>query len=367
MMQLQDVLQRTPMVYITRDIERAAGIPFETPGFFVITNATIASTKLHAIHANIICVQGDTHLDTHELLEHEQTKEWMHTHADAHILVFKNSGKIERICSTNNWILLNPSATLANTVEQKISQLGWLDELTTLLPPHQILTCKELSDSHIPCVVQFNHGHTGTGTVFVASSKELEYLHTTFPDRPARITKYIDGMMCTLNAVITSDTVLTSTISYQITGIKPFTDNPFATVGNDWVFPKKILSKEQAEQIHAIAKQVGNKLQASGWRGLFGIDVIVEKRTGDIFLIEINARQPASSSYESTLQSTLHPTTMEAHIFALLGVPVARIAPILSGAQLYDRRTDPPVVHHFTSGIIAEHGILSSTVARSLS
>jgi predicted ATP-grasp superfamily ATP-dependent carboligase len=353
------------IIYVTRDIERAAGMPFDTEGFFVVTNSTPESEQLSKQFPNIIIIAAETHLDTHELLERDETAAIVDTYKDAAIVVFKNSTRIERICAKKKWTLLNSSAEFASTVEAKISQVAWLGELSALLPPHEIKACDGLMERDIGRILQFNFGHTGTSTMRLEDMNTIQHLTSTFPKRAARVADFITGLMCTLNAAVTKDTVVTSTISYQITGIKPFTDNPYATIGNDWVFPKKVLSKETTDQIHTIAKEVGAKLQKDGWKGLFGIDVLIEKGTHKVYLIEINARQPASVSYESSLQ-TLHPTTMEAHLLALLDAPVDRIAPVLTGALMFDRRSEPPITHRFSAGVMASDGILDSAALKKL-
>lgn len=103
-----------------------------------------------------------------------------------------------------------------------------------------------------------------------------------------------------------------------------------------------------------MAKAVGEKLAQEGWRGLFGIDVMLENKTGKLYLIEINARQPASTSFESQLQqaviapsSNVIPnevrdlssktlTTYQAHLLALIGTKNtgAKLATIKDGAQI---------------------------------
>lgn len=362
MSQLQDALQKRPIVYITRDFERAAGLPLNLVGLFVITNATEHTEDL----PNTICIQGDTYLDTHELLSHEKTIQWMADHPEYSIVVFKNSSRIERICAEQKWHLLNPPATLSSTIEQKISQVEWLDDLTSMLPPFRITTCGELTAADIGSIAQFNSGHTGTGTIHLADQAAIDALHLQYPNRPVRVTKFIQGMVFTLNTVVGKKGIAPSTISYQITGLAPCTDNAFATVGNDWTLPKNILSIEQQKKITAMATEIGTQMQSNGWRGLFGIDVIIESGTNQLFLIEINARQPASSTYESMLQASEHPTTIEAHMLALLGASVDAIAPIEAGAQLFDRRTDPPQVHRFDTGIMADHRVLHEDIANTL-
>ena len=66
-------------------------------------------------------------------------------------------------------------------------------------------------------------------------------------------------------------------------------------------------------------------MHESGWKGLFGIDVIYDEERDQFKLIEINARQPASTTYESQLQARFRghglvgATIFEAHLAALTG------------------------------------------------
>jgi len=113
-------------------------------------------------------------------------------------------------------------------------------------------------------------------------------------------------------------------VSYQITGLKPFTDSQFATVGNDWGATASMLSSGEFRTIRDTIAKLGAKMQKENWRGLFGIDLIKDTKTGRLYLIEINARQPASSPFESALQESerakgaLGMTIFEAHIAALV-------------------------------------------------
>ncbi len=352
-------LQNSPLVYVTRDIERALGL-LGTPGYFIISNNTPFGQEVQAQYPeNILLIESEELLDTSELLKHEETKKFIaksqpsaraQVEGEPIVLVFKNTSQIEKICSANNWTVLNPPASLANKVEEKISQVEWLGDLATCLPPHGIILCKDIVWKDTPFILQFNRAHTGTGTMFVENEKQLKDIQTKFPDRPARVTKYIDGPVFTCNIVVGNDAILAGNISYQITGLSPFTDNRFATIGNDWKLPHTLLNETQKQQINDIAQGIGEKMRADGWKGLFGIDVILEESTGELFLIEINARQPASTTYESVLQERIKNqelrigdvTTFEAHILALLNQPLAdkKLITIEEGAQVIVRNLE---------------------------
>lgn len=309
-----------PTIYVTRDIERALGLPENTPNFFIVTN----TTPLAKSRDDIYTIESDTTLDTFELLAHDDMKKIMAHHPGAHIMVFKNTAMIEKICTKNNWQLLNPSAALATQVEEKISQVAWLDELTAFLPPHRIVKTKDITWENTSFILQYNRAHTGSGTHYIDSREKLLALQQTFPERDARVTAFIAGPVITSNNIVTPTKTMRGNINYQITGIPPFTDNPFATIGNDWKLPSLLLSNKALKQYEAMVQSIGAKLRTDGWKGLFGIDVIYNLEEDAIYLLEINARQPASSTYESKLQITNYKlqkkmSTFEAHVLSLFG------------------------------------------------
>lgn len=271
-----------PILYVSKDPERAGGLP---------------------------CVSGEETLDLLKKVP-----------AGTTVLVFKNNVAIERYCKENSITLLNPPAELAERVENKITQVELFKEF---LPEYHITKVKDIK-MQPPFVLQWAHAHSGEGTLYIEDISEIK---EKFPERDCRITKYIEGKTFTVNIVV-GNTIEVGNISEQITGLKPYTDNRFATVGNDWsaAAPKK--------EIIELAQSVGAKMKELGWKGLFGIDVLQGDR---LYLIEINARQPASATYESTLQKTN--TIFENHIKALLGEPLHTNTPITEGKQIIDRRT----------------------------
>lgn len=351
---LEEYVKKNALFYVTRDVERALGLPLKK-GMFIISNLTEYSKKMAFGQANILLIDEGRLLDTWELLEHPKTQEFINQTVvtqnfaplqPINILVFKNTTQIERICSEKNYTLLNPSATLSQKIEEKISQVEWLSELSLFLPPHKIQTAKEISFDGPPFILQFNRAHTGLGTMLIELPEQLHEIQTKFPNRPVRFTQFIDGPMLTSNNVVTKNKILVGNISYQITGLQPFTENPFATIGNDWNLSHKLLNAELKRQYVNIVESIGNKLRESGWKGLFGVDVVLDQKNQKLYLIEINARQPASTTFESQLQTMSREqltndksmTTFEAHIYALLDIGTSdELIKITDGAQIIQR------------------------------
>src|SRR5665213_2049491 len=109
-----------PIVYVTRDKERALGME-EDENYAIISNQKDAPL-----------------LDTYELLQTEKVEETMRERKGAAILVFQNTARIERLCAEKKWPLLNPFADLSKKIEEKISQYEWLGDLQKYLPPTKV-------------------------------------------------------------------------------------------------------------------------------------------------------------------------------------------------------------------------------------
>ncbi|MFH1291653.1 MAG: ATP-grasp domain-containing protein [bacterium] len=346
MKELEKQLNSSHVFYITRDIERAMALDLDTPGFFIISNYSDFAKRIAGDRKNILLIKAEHILDTWELMQNPDIKLWLDRNNNSikpFILVFKNTKQIEKICEQNNWELLNPSAKLANQIEEKISQVQWLEELKMFTPKYEIKNCMEIEWQDKKFILQFNRSHTGSGTVLIESEKQLGKIKEKFPLRQARMADYIEGPLFTNNNIVWDNEILQGNINYQITGLAPFTDLPFAAVGNDWGITDKILDQDQIKKYHEIVQAVGEKMKQAGWQGLFGVDIVLEEKTGMMYLLEINARQPASTSYESILQSN-NPngiTVFQAHLASLLKLKYQGEKPskITDGAQVIQRVT----------------------------
>lgn len=339
--------QSQSIIYITRDIERSSGYFLSTPTVHSISNNSSFAKLLAVTYPDrIFLIDEQKILDTHELLEHHKTLKLLKSFDKPLILAFKNTSLIEKWCDEHGYTLLNPSSKLASSIEEKITQLETLKDIVELMPRYEKKTIEEINWFNIPFVLQFNHSHTGSGTVHIDSEKTLNELKEKYPKREARITPFIKGPIFTSNIVVGKNETMLGNMSYQITGIKPFTDLEFATIGNDWGAPYRMCNESELEAYEMMAEEVADTLRGLGWKGLFGIDVIwstVEKRW---YLIEINARQPASASYESELQFKAKNndegiTILEAHLKALQDEDLSEysLIKISDGAQIIQRVT----------------------------
>jgi len=352
MQELYDYLLKNPLLYVTRDIERAMGISPTTEGYVIIANESAYAKEVPHLKKQIHLSPVPPASPTSSLLTYMSLDDANKYTIPKHILsgkkkelvVFKQNALIHKICEKHNYKLLNPSYKKAEQVESKLSQIEWLGDLAKHLPPYEVVKGSDLPWDGTAYILQTNRSHSGEGTVRIEKPEQVSYYRSVFSNQPYRTSKLIDGHVYTMNVAVGKDTFLTGNISYQITGLEPFTDRPFATIGNDWSLPNRTLSSDVRDAIYDIANKAAEKMMKFKWKGLFGIDVIVENESNEVYLIEINARQPASTTFESQLQkeqrtSDKEVTMFEAHLAALVGLSLSGYATVKinAGAQIIMR------------------------------
>src|SRR6266540_6249179 len=115
--------------YMTRDIEKALGIDPQ-PGYYIVTNRTPYAENIQKQHPHhILLIESPTgeSLGTSELLKQERALEILAALRDQkgnapRLIIFKNIPNIEKAAMEYGWRLLNPSAAVAEKIENKVTQ-----------------------------------------------------------------------------------------------------------------------------------------------------------------------------------------------------------------------------------------------------
>lgn len=305
-----------PIFYVCNDAERAFGLERLIPEFHIICiddNPLIDVLSSRGV--NIFCLErvvkqlNPIFRNSARILACPEVQSYIAAHTPPNeipnILVFKIAPNIENICQKRGYHLLNSASELNRIFEHKISQHDQFKDIDIPFPKTIIGSLGQLSFDEIrreldgDFVIQYNRGHTGKSTVFVTEKEVWEGEAAVFPFRKARISKLIAGKSWTINACVTRFGIAYGGLSCQLTGIPGCTNTPGATVGNDWGQVQR-LNPEILSHIGEITERVGEKMQDSGYRGLYGIDFVID-RNSQVYFIEVNARQPASTSMHTKL------------------------------------------------------------------
>ena len=112
-------------------------------------------------------------------------------------------------------------------------------------------------------------------------------------DNDVLISQFIEGKAASVSCIATRWGTFVSNLQYQIIGIPEFMpaepDDKGMYCGIEWTSAGEIteISNTQAKEM---GKAFGEHLYSKGYRGFFGLDVLIEDKTGDIYVNECNPR-----------------------------------------------------------------------------
>lgn len=235
------------------------------------------------------------HPTTQDFINHNSAK----TGRKPAIIPFKPSAKIDFICLKNNWTLIANPGLLNRFIEDKIKfsemcqklSLPTIDNQISPLNPTTYKQAQEKFGSDL--VVQTHFGWAGNSTHLSNKYEDLNISSGTI----VKFSPYLSGYSLLNNCCLTNSGLMQSPPALQYTGLKPLTQNPFATVGRQWpsFAPPKIIT-----QVEDITNKFSLILQQYNYRGFFGLDFFVHQ--DKVFLLECNPRLTASFAFYTQIE-----------------------------------------------------------------
>lgn len=324
-------LEKSPLFYLCNDPERALGLEGLINNYHIAYIDKSQYTNYFQDHSlKYFCLENfradGIYRSSGKLIKAPEFLEYFdhNSQAENFFQTFKISPRFEFGARKLGATVLNTQSDLNRLFEDKISQYKEISELTIHLPKtvitelgkaEYLLLEKSLGPKF---VIQFDRGHTGSGTVFIDAKEDFEKLKSAFPMRHVRISELAEGRPYTLNACVGEKSTFMGGLSAQITGVIGLTPQKGGTVGNDWSYRSDLVKGNQT--IVNDVNLIGEKMRSKGYRGLFGVDFIV-KPDGEHVIIEINARQPASIPMYTKMQILSDQIPLSAiHLMEFLGI-----------------------------------------------
>lgn len=302
--------------FVTPDIKRGLGFAAVLPKYHVIcTDFDPLIPVLRRQGAKIFCLEEEGTVDTGgirnsgKLLAIPQVLGYIKNNSKniPRIMYFKPSLKLDSLIKQYGFIPIGNNAELNEFFEDKISLYNFAQiNFTKHAVPAVAGVLGNLNFSELnkqfglPLVVQFGHGWAGKTTFMVNEEKEFLTLTAKFPHTRIKVGKFISGFTVLNNCCIYGGKILVSSPAIQIDGIAELGGKPGATCGRQW--PAKFIDGDQTKVIKTISQAVGALMGKSGFKGFFGIDFLVEEKTGKVYLSEVNARMTASSAFFTCIE-----------------------------------------------------------------
>jgi hypothetical protein len=240
------------------------------------------------------------------------------------LLVFKNLPKIEKLASKHKIKILMPDSKFINLLEDKINFVDFCQKFALPTLP---TTIRELNIIRFtePIVVQTRRGHAGESTFFIRSNRELDELKRKAGAWTVKITPLKRLPTFSLNLCITKKENFFTQPFYQITGDQSLNPLEGGTGGIDFDIAQK-LQPATLERIFALAELVGNALAKINYRGIAGIDFLVDDKNNHIFLLELNPRLLSNIGFISQKQAEIGECPlMTIHLLEMLGEDIGKL------------------------------------------
>jgi len=328
-MRLDDLKNiKNPIFYVTNDPSRAIGLEKHLPNFHIIClDDHPVVDLLIKDGVSVFCLEKEIKnrntifRNAGTILSHPKVISYIKEKAGKEkpwILFFKPLRKIELIAQKNQFELIGNSASINRNWEDKIIFGKFCLNNKLPIPQTVIDYLNNLEYRDLvnllgnKFVIQFGRGWAGNSTFFVEDEGQFTEIKNIFGKIEVKASRFIEGITVLNNAVVFGDQTIVSPTAIQINSNPLLTSKKGGTGGRSW--PSGI-SENQEKEIKDITIKVGKLMGLSGYKGFFGLDFLIEKKSGKVFLSENNARLTASSSFYTKLE-------LKKGIFPLLGYHV---------------------------------------------
>lgn len=245
----------------------------------------------------------------------QRIKKYLDKFENPALLVYKPSSKMESACQENNWLLMaNPTSFGKELFENKIKFRKILQEIEVSVPAGKISSIDKLHYGHLmnkyglPFVIQHPTRGGGKGTFFIHNQEDFKETllklkeewdelgeKKIVPPTEVIVAKFIQGYSPSITGCVTKHGILSTNPQHQILDI-PELYNPEKGsglfCGHDWTSSR--FSEKVCQQAYEYVEKIGQYFKQQGYRGIFGLDFVLSKKTEKLYVVECNPRIVAS-------------------------------------------------------------------------
>lgn len=239
-----------------------------------------------------------TRRNTLSILRDKATEDFLSGLEDPHLIIYRPTERVEKLCAKKGWRMMGNSPDVYT--DNKVEFRRILESLDVPVIPGEIRKAKTLDYEDISgkygkkFVIQMQEESGGKGTFFVSNEKDLGECRNRITEREGNsevlVTKFIPGPSPSLTGCVTRHGILYTGLQHQLLDVgEVLGENAGSGVfcGHDWTasdgFDEKI-----NEQACVYAEKIGGHLRSRGYKGIFGLDMIIE---GDrLYVVELNPR-----------------------------------------------------------------------------
>ena len=263
-------------------------------------------------HPNVFCPTEQPHAEFQSI---EDINNYLLQHKEVVDLVKRRGGKpkfvflmfdeeTERLAKKLGGDVWFPKASLRTSMDNKIETVRIGNKAGVPSVPNVLAevtsyenlraTCEKAGIGH-DLVLQSAFGDSGHTTFFIKSEADFRrHAHEIIGEGEIKIMKRIDCRGSAIEACATSKGTIVGPLMTELVGFKELTPYRGGWCGNE-IFSTAFAPKVR-EKARELTFKFGEQLRKEGYRGYFELDFLIDKKTGDIWLGELNPRITGASS-----------------------------------------------------------------------
>jgi len=264
--------------------------------------------------------------NTQGILKHPKTEEIINSFRDPYLFIYMVSHNIAKVCTRNQWKFIG----IESKREDKIGFRKMLKVCNLPRIPGKVISLsklrfKTLQKKYGDFVLQIPGRGGGKGTFFIFSERDfnrtVSLIKKDYQNPKIVLTKFIKGYSPSITCCVTQSGVVYTNPQHQLTDIPEIMRITGAGMfcGHDWsasVFPRKV-----RHQIYHFAEKIGAYLKNQGYKGVFGLDFVVDSKTQKVYAVECNPRLLGSMPALTMIQINAQEIPLVGlHVLEFLGV-----------------------------------------------
>ncbi len=366
------------------------GLADIVPNFRILALRYSPDTKLMEKDLKVLSLEkgmGTKHIkesrNSTTILRHPRTEKYLEKFKNPALIVYKSSSRMERVCHQHGWTLAVAPLKFGKALfENKVKFRRLLEEIGVPVPPGKIKKPQDLHYGHLintlglPFVIQHPTRGGGKGTFFIRNEydfnqarKKLRIRIKEGQELPAKapeeiiVARFVKGPSPSITGCVTRHGILSTCPQMQVLDI-PELFNPQKGsglfCGHDWSYP---LDENIRNQAYEIVEKVGKYFQSQDYKGIFGLDFVMDEKEEKLYVTEANPRLLATFPTITMAQIRLgEPPIIAFHLLEYLNIDydidVKGVNQLMrqpkQGAQMF--------LHNLTGRWARNHGEIKSGI-----
>lgn len=249
-------------------------------------------------------------LDTYNILSSKYVNDLFSLQKNVNILVYKNNFEIEKFAKENNYNIIWNTSNIRDKYENKkvfreILNEIWIETIfwenikyeDFMIKNHNFFAKKYSNNIviQLPDILVW----WWIGTIFINSEEEFlnfqnkikKQIYKDVKIYTLNVTKFITWISSSITWCATKFWTLTSNVQTQLVDIHEVINlNKWSGIfcGHDWSF--KHFSENINKKAQKITEKLGNYMYKNWYKWIFGLDLIVDEKTENVYVVECNSR-----------------------------------------------------------------------------